>query len=87
MADIKAWYIRESVPETGLRLVSEIFEKVEILRNNPDIGRMVPEFNQAYIRELVHPPFCIGYKREKEQSAFRPESFSTHHFFKYKVSR
>lgn len=68
MADIKAWYESESVPAVGLRLLSEIFEKVEILRENPDIGRMVPEFNQSYIRELIHPPFRIVYKREENKA-------------------
>jgi toxin ParE1/3/4 len=34
--------------------------------DHPDIGRIVPEFNQPSIREIIHPPFRIVYLRELE---------------------
>lgn len=64
LEQIRDWYEREMVPEVGLRLVAEVFERVEGLQDNPDMGRMVPEFGQRYLRELIHPPFRIVYKRE-----------------------
>jgi len=64
LEEIQAWYELELVPEVGLRLVLEIFERVEALRDNPDMGRVVPEFDQKYLRELIHAPFRIVYKRE-----------------------
>ena len=64
---ILARYAGEFVPEIGRRLVTEIFEHAETLADNPDIGRVVPEFDQAHLRELVHPPFRIVYKREKSR--------------------
>ncbi|MCZ7598598.1 MAG: type II toxin-antitoxin system RelE/ParE family toxin [Gammaproteobacteria bacterium] len=67
LEEIQAWYERELVPEVGLRLVLEIFERVEALRDNPDMGRVVPEFDQKYLRELIHPPFRIVYKREAKK--------------------
>ncbi len=66
--EIQAWYESELVPEVGQRLVSEIFERVEALRDNPDMGRVVPEFGQKYLRELIHPPFRIVYKREARKA-------------------
>lgn len=65
--EIQAWYEGELVPEVGQRLVSENFERVEALRDNPDRGRVVPEFGQKYLRELIHPPFRIVYKREAKK--------------------
>lgn len=64
LEEIRAWYERERVPDVGQRLVAEVFERVEALQDNPDMGRMVPEFGQKYLRELIHPPFRIVYKRE-----------------------
>ena len=54
----------EGVPEVGDRLVAEIFRRVEVLADNPDIGRIVPEFGQPFLRELIHPPFRIVYRRD-----------------------
>lgn len=34
------------------------------LSKHPDVGRVVPEFNQANIRELIHTPFRIVYLRQ-----------------------
>ena len=55
------------MPEVGQRLVGEILDRVQTLRNHPDMGRMVPEFDQPSLRELIHPPFRIVYWREPER--------------------
>lgn len=67
LEEILAWYEHQLVPEVGHRLVAEVFENAEGLADNPDMGRVVPEFEQAYLRELIHPPFRIVYKREKRK--------------------
>lgn len=67
LEEIQAWYESELVPEVGQRLVSEIFDRVEALRDNPDMGRVVPEFGQKYLRELIQAPFRIVYKREAKK--------------------
>lgn len=61
---LRHWYAQQDVPEIGERLVSEILERFELLREHPEMGRIVPEFNQPAIRELIHPPFRIVYRRE-----------------------
>lgn len=61
---IRDWYEEEGVPEVGSRLVAEIFTHIDHLADNPDLGRMVPEFQQPFLRELIHPPFRIVYRRE-----------------------
>lgn len=64
LAGIREWYAAEGVPEVGDRLVAEIFHRVEVLADHPDIGRIVPEFGQPFLRELIHPPFRIVYRRD-----------------------
>lgn len=67
LEEIQTWYEGELVPEVGRRVVSEIFERVEAVRDNPDMGRIVPEFGQKYLRELIHPPFRIVSKCEAKK--------------------
>jgi len=67
LEQLRRWYTEQGVPNIGNRLVAEIFERIEALRDHPDIGRIVPEFEQQYLRELIHPPFRIVYRREPKQ--------------------
>lgn len=62
---LRDWYAQQGVPEIGDRFASEILERFELLREHPEMGRIVPEFNQSAIRELIHPPFRIVYRRER----------------------
>lgn len=64
LEEIKRWYAERNVPDVADRLISEIFERLETLRAHPDIGRVVPEFDQPLLRELIHPPLRIVYRRE-----------------------
>lgn len=61
LEDIIAYYVEQHVPEIGKQYVSEIVRHIETLPANPMIGRIVPEFEQSHIRELIHPPFRIVY--------------------------
>ncbi len=61
---IKDYYLEKGVPDIGEGFVVSIIEHIDTLRDNPDIGRMVPEFEENKIRELLHPPFRIVYLRE-----------------------
>lgn len=63
---IKAYYLEQGVPQIGQDFVASIVEHVETLSSHPDIGRVVPEFNDASIRELIHSPFRVVYLRESE---------------------
>ena len=60
---IKKYYLEQGVPDIGEGFVIAIFEHVETLIDHPDIGRIVPEFNEKYIRKIIHPPFRIVYLR------------------------
>lgn len=58
------WYSQQGARGVGERLVRRVFGRVDMLRNYPDMGRMVPEFGQSFIRELIEPPFRIVYRRD-----------------------
>jgi len=64
---IRDYYQEQEVPEIGDRFLKEIISSVEELAIHPDRGRMVPEFNSPQLRELIHPPFRVVYRRYKEK--------------------
>ena len=64
---IREYYQEQEVPEVGERFIEEIISSVEDLVIHPERGRMVPDFNTPQLRELIHPPFRIVYRRYKEK--------------------
>ena len=64
LESIRAWYAEQDVPEVGERLLGEILASIEALADHPDMERIVPEFNQRFLRELIRPPFRIVYRRD-----------------------
>ena len=64
---IRAWYIELEVPEVGERLLHEVIAAVERLADFPESGRVVPEFGIARLREVIHPPFRIVYRVDKDR--------------------
>lgn len=67
LEDLRDWYAAQSAPEVGDRLVREIVQRLEQLAEFPDSGRVVPEFDTPWLRELVHPPFRIVYRVDSER--------------------
>lgn len=65
LADILAWYASEDVPQVGIRLVRQIRDRIVQLAEFPDSGKMVPEFDSPWLRELEHPPFRVVYRRDE----------------------
>jgi toxin ParE1/3/4 len=55
------------VPDVGERLLGEIVASIEALADHPDMGRIVPEFDQPLLRELIRPPFRIVYRRDPQR--------------------
>jgi toxin ParE1/3/4 len=64
LEQILSFYEDQGVSEVGERLVSELIEKIEHLREHPEMGRVVPEFETPRLRELIHSPFRIVYRRD-----------------------
>lgn len=64
---VRDWYTEQGVPDVGARRVAEVFQRVQALADHPDMGRMVPEFEQPFLRELIYPPFRIVYRRDSQR--------------------
>ncbi len=64
LEDIKEYYTEQGVPEIGINFILEIFAHIETLNEHPRIGRIVPEFDDEFIREIIHPPFRVVYLLE-----------------------
>jgi len=67
MEEILAYYADQSMPQVGSRLVAEIIADVELLSIQPRMGRMVPEFEQDFLLELIRPPFRIVYRVDRDR--------------------
>ena len=67
LENIKEYYTEQGVPNIGVNFISEIFAHIEILNTHPKIGRVVPEFEDDFIREIIHPPFRVVYLLETKK--------------------
>jgi len=67
LEEVRIWYTEQGVPDVGTRLVEEIFQRVQALADHPDMGRVVPEFDQPFLREFIHPPFRVVYRRDPKR--------------------
>jgi len=67
LEDILAYYADQAMPKIGSRLVAEIIADIELLASQPRMGRMVPEFEQNFLLELIRPPFRIVYRVDRDQ--------------------
>jgi toxin ParE1/3/4 len=61
-------YIGESRPQAAARFVQHVFQVVEHLADLPLSGRIVPEFGDPNLREVIRKPCRIVYRvKSKEQ--------------------
>ncbi len=67
LEEIRLWYAEQGVPDIGERFIAEIFQRIEMLGTHPELGRVVPEFDQPFLRELIQPPFRIVYRHDPSQ--------------------
>lgn len=58
-------FTAEGVPGVGQKFVREIIEHITVLSDHPDLGRIVPEFQLSYIREVIHAPFRVVCLRDQ----------------------
>jgi plasmid stabilization system protein ParE len=54
-------HYREFSPAYAEKLNDSVFARVEHLRHSPKMGRVVPEFCDETIRELIVPPLRVIY--------------------------
>jgi plasmid stabilization system protein ParE len=61
LKDITA-FIKEDSPLAAERFVKSLFQVVERLADFPESGRVVPEFDDPAIREVIRRPCRIVYR-------------------------
>jgi addiction module RelE/StbE family toxin len=52
-------------PSAASNWIDSLFSKVEMLKSNPEIGRVVPEIEIQSIREVIFGNYRIFYRYEK----------------------
>ena len=67
LQQLKRYYAEQGLPDVGIALVQRILHALELTLQHPELGRMVPEFNQPELREILHPPFRLVYLRQAQQ--------------------
>lgn len=67
LEDVRHWYTEQGVPDVGARLVAAVIERVEQISAFPESGRVVPEFETPWLRELIYPPFRIVYRVDDDR--------------------
>ena len=65
-----ATYIEKDSPTYAKAVVSKFFEKAEILQEFSELGRKVPETNDATIREIFIYSYRLIYKLNKDTVLF-----------------
>ena len=55
-------YIALDSPTYAIRFIDKLVDKVEILIDHPDVGRVVPEFENELIKEIFEGNYRIIYK-------------------------
>ena len=64
LQEILDWHARHAGAQAGRALVAHLLQRMELLEDHPEMGRIVPEFGLPFLREIIHPPFRIVYRRE-----------------------
>ncbi|MFW8600631.1 type II toxin-antitoxin system RelE/ParE family toxin [Desulfobacterota bacterium M19] len=60
-----AEYITIDSPSAAVSWVEKVFDKVDLLKLSPEIGREVPEISRKEIREIIFGNYRIIYRIEK----------------------
>ncbi len=59
-------HIAYDKPSAANEWIDNIFTKVDLLKNHPKMGRIVPELNIKTIREIIHGNYRIIYKYDSK---------------------
>lgn len=65
LEEVLEYYKEKKVPHVGEKLIAKVIKDIELLTDQPEIGRVVPEFGKNFLRELIRPPFRIVYRKDK----------------------
>jgi len=55
-------FIKQDRPEAAERCLTGLLERVELLRTLPEQGRVVPEWDEPTVREILFDPYRVVYE-------------------------
>jgi addiction module RelE/StbE family toxin len=55
-------YIARRSPQYGRKMIEDIFDRTERLADFPQLGGVVPEYEDESLRELLEHPYRIVYR-------------------------
>ena len=67
LTDFAELVFREAGPQSALKWMMALKERVQMLETHPRLGREVPEVGRANIRELRHRDHRVIYKVDDEE--------------------
>ena len=69
-------YIAKDSERYAKVVIQNLFESPDILESHPKAGRIVPEFNKKYLRELIRENYRIVYRIV---DVYRIDILTVHH--------
>ena len=60
-------YIALDSPKAATKWVNSVFNKEDLIRSNPTIGREVPEYKDSLVREVFEGNYRIVYRIEEKK--------------------
>ena len=65
--DEQADYLAQYSTTRASLMVNSVFRQLDLLRQHPKMGRMVPEFGNEKVRELLYRQYRIIYRLVSEE--------------------
>lgn len=69
-------YIENESPKYAILTIESLYSSTEILETSPKAGRIVPEFQKSWIRELIRGNYRIVYRIVSQK---RIDILTVHH--------
>ncbi len=63
---IKA-FIQQDSPSSAALVIERLLAAIDQLPSFPESGRMVPEYQDPTVREIIRPPYRIVYRLRQEE--------------------
>ncbi len=67
LEDVLEYYRGQRAPHIGEKLVGNVIQDMEFLSEQPEMGRIVAEFDLKILRELIRLPFRIVYRYDQNK--------------------
>jgi len=78
LRDIVRFIARDN-PQRAESFAYELMRRTDILQQHPEAGRIVPEYRNPQLREIIYRPYRIVYRLNMTGSSLRSREYGTQH--------